>query len=631
MAVKAFGEPGWQEKSVYTEMKSKRPFKFGKQLAIAVGRQFPRAATVSMVAAVVALVAAAPSWAAVSSSDLEKLEKNFFHHTYPKDTSDARLDRLEKMVFGEAKEGADSERLSSLMKLVPEAVNDAPVAKRSTGGGGSGSDNSSGGDTTASDNRRPTKASAPAQPEPREDEGTQYPAVSAIEKKLFGKEFNDEAVETRLTRLEKKAFGRQSSSTDLSDRMDALKSQTGIDIARHPGPTGEWNDEEDEDTDYPDPTPPVSRRYPGVPASDSGRSFSGRDVGGDLNRAFGRRPGGTGAGGSGSYGMGGSGSTMSSGSSGSYGFGGGSSTYGGGSARSSMGGNYSGGGYGNPASASSRFPGSQPRNSAPQAQDGGDNKLAYAPPTAPTRGGMPPVAPSRGSAASAAGGGGSAGLSAQLDALENQVFGKTYQEPMIQRLDRLDTTVFPSDKSARSRTPAERVARLAGVLGGDGNQQQQPMARRQSMQQDYDGDGDMDGGVTPMEQQPSIAQQSQRNRGGLGKIINSLGSFLGGATAGSYATGSNLVTDPQTGMLLDAYSGNLINPTTGQVVGRRAGYTPVVPNYGMNSFNNGFSSPYYSPYSTPGYGIGGGGIRFGGGGMGIGGSGIRFGSGGMWP
>jgi hypothetical protein len=233
----------------------------------------------------------------------------------------------------------------------------------------------------------------------------------------------------------------------------------------------------------------------------------------------------------------------------------------------------------------------------------------------------PPVAPPRNSASQP--GGGSGGLTIQLDALETQVFGKTYHEPLIQRLDRLEMTIFPGDKTSRSRTPAERVARLSSVLN-----QSTPMAQNQiPANQDLDGDGEPD-------QQAQIAQQTQRNRGGLGKIINSIGNFLGGGMAvGGYPmASSNLVTDPQTGMLLDQYSGNLINPTTGQVVGRKAGFPnpATIPGYGMNSFNNGFSQPYYSPYSNPMYsnpmyGIGGSGIRFG---TGMGG--IRFG-GGMWP
>jgi hypothetical protein len=96
---------------------------------------------------------------------------------------------------------------------------------------------------------------------------------------------------------------------------------------------------------------------------------------------------------------------------------------------------------------------------------------------------------------------------------------------------------------------------------------------------------------------------------------------MAGMSVGSYPMQSGgLVTDPTTGYLLDQYSGNLINPTTGAIMGRRAvgGYGSV-PNYGMN-FNNGFSNPYINPmYSNPMYGIGGSGVRFGTGGFRFGG------------
>jgi hypothetical protein len=591
-------------------MNTKRPSKLRKQLTtLAAGWQFPRAVSLSMVAAVVALSLSMPAaWAAETGNDFDKLENKILHVTYPKETSDQRLDRLEKTVFGEAKDGSDRERLDRLLSLVPQ-----DDERGSTAGGGNqaaqqrrpagaGSDN--GASNTAS-----SRNSAPAE---RDDEGTTYPAVSAIEKKLFGKEFAEEPVETRLTRLEKKTFGKQSASNDLSERMDALKVKTGIDIARQPSDGTDWNDDED-DTDYPEPSAPVARRYPGVSPSDSGMSFSGRNLGQDLNRAFNRRPGGTSyGGGSGSYGMGG-GSMSSSGGSGSYGFGGGSSgLYGGGSSSAPM------KSYGTPPSNRS------PRSVIPQQSpdDDDDNQIAYTPPSAPTarRSGMPPVAPSRTAAGAQSG-----GLTVQLDALETQVLGKTYQEPMMQRLERLEGIVFPGDKSARSRTPAERVARISGVLGGS-----TPMAQNQQAS-NPELDGYADQSQQQQQPDPMIAQQNQRRGGGLGKIINSLGSFLGGGmsgmSVGSYPMQSGtLVTDPTTGYLMDQ-SGNLINPTTGAIMGRRAGVGyPTVPGYGMN-FNNGFASPYSNPYMNPMYsnpmygGIGGSGIRFGTG------SGIRFGGG----
>ena len=135
--------------------------------------------------------------------------------------------------------------------------------------------------------------------------------------------------------------------------------------------------------------------------------------------------------------------------------------------------------------------------------------------------------------------------------------------------------------------------------------------------------------------------------------------MLGGGYGAGYAMpAGTMMRDPSTGYLIDG-SGNMINPTTGMIMGRSTTYStgmpmgmglstgiPVMPatgyaspynaypygnalpmggypyNTGMpmggySSFNNGFSP----------YGIGGGGIRFGTGGFGMGG--MRMG--GMWP
>jgi hypothetical protein len=130
-------------------------------------------------------------------------------------------------------------------------------------------------------------------------------------------------------------------------------------------------------------------------------------------------------------------------------------------------------------------------------------------------------------------------------------------------------------------------------------------------------------------------------RSGLSKVIGGLGALLGGGGGGygAYPMGnSNLITDPSTGMLVDMYSGNIIDPRTGAVVGNRAtgiqqGTFGALP---YSGFNNGLS-PLGSPYGN-GAGMGmGSGMRFGtgmGGGMRFGGMGLGTGMGsgmGIWP
>ncbi|MDR3614539.1 MAG: hypothetical protein P4L53_13340 [Candidatus Obscuribacterales bacterium] len=196
---------------------------------------------------------------ASTASDLERLEQKFFQHSYPKDEMPVRLERLEKMVFGETKTGSDSDRLAKLVTAIP-----APAADETA----SGSDNSS---TTSSGNT----ASAPPTPKKRSpksgsrssgddnaDTGDKpvasdekYPAVTAIELKVLGKDHSSEDINSRLARLETKVFGKPSSLTDLSDRTDALKQKTGIDIARQAPKGSDWADDDDDDMTVPRSNP----------------------------------------------------------------------------------------------------------------------------------------------------------------------------------------------------------------------------------------------------------------------------------------------------------------------------------------------------------------------------------------
>ena len=159
---------------------------------------------------------------------------------------------------------------------------------------------------------------------------SKYPAVTALETHLFKRDYAGEAVGDRLNRLETKVFGHPSKFTDLSERVDALKEKTNVDVAKAPANGTDWTSDEDEDGSghsFPVPkrTEPVARAD-----GDDGRSFSGRDVAGDLRKAFGIGVPGNTMGGqaSGAYGMGGAsaGRGRSNSASGAYGMGGGSSS-----------------------------------------------------------------------------------------------------------------------------------------------------------------------------------------------------------------------------------------------------------------------------------------------------------------
>jgi hypothetical protein len=514
-----------------------------------------------------------------------KLEQKFFEHTYPKDPLPQRLERIEKMGFGESKTGADGERLSKLIQAVPglNSVADVPSASSSS--------------STASSDAQDVPMAPPSKSRTQSaqnvSDGTQYPQVSAMEQKLLGKDFSVDPVDQRLARLETKVFGKPSASTDLSDRVDALKGKTGVDITKQAPLGADWAD--DDDTFM---SPPTAQHKAPTTGSD-GRSFSGRDLRNDLNSAFNRTNRGgssddqdvpfTGSGAyggrgssssansspsaSGSYGFGGS-STGSSGSSGSYGFGGGS--------------NYQ-------------------RSSAPQ--------TAYRS-TTPAYQSAPQTMPDTSSGM---------GLNQQVTALEQEVLNKTFlKDPLPSRVERLETNIIPKDKVAWQDKPLpDRVNHLISIIPISAPS----MVKNQRVAQSPDVDPDF----PEMANASNMPKPAPQRSGGLSKIMNSLGNMLGGGSGYStgYGMSGNLMTDPQTGLLMDPNSGNLIDPSSGMVIGRRV----VQPQYGynnqygmggmggmgmggMNSFGNGFS-----PYGSS-FGIGGGGMR-----MGVGGGRV----GGMWP
>ncbi|MBY0358981.1 MAG: hypothetical protein K2W82_13340 [Candidatus Obscuribacterales bacterium] len=468
-----------------------------------------------------ALQFAAPAFSLdAEMTNLSKLEQKFFHHDYPKDDKTVRIERLEKLVYGEAKSGGNEERISSLLTLIsdlspPKVADDSP--------------------SQTPEAKPALTAQEPVRQEPESDEpenngpvanASSYPAVTAIEKKLFGRDYVGESVANRLERLETKAFGKKSTSEDMQERMDKLKAYTGIDVAKVAPAGSDWSDEDEAASEtamrqpeiQPDMQPDI-QPFTGLGSAGRGRDLvdrSGRPIHRNLDPYAG----------SGTFGAGGM------------------------------------------------------------------------PPRAPelARDTMPMPAPN------------AVGMNQQLALLEKEVFRKTYSNETIPaRLNRLESTVFPSDKTAADKALPDRVSRLVTAVPiSQANNMEKPKPRRDPDFPDMD---DMDLGGIPV--------APQRTQGGLSKIINGLGNMLGGGgsyTTGGYAGGpGTLVNDPATGMLYDQYTGTLIDPMTGAVVGRRSTTSQT---YG--GFGSGFSQ--VSPY-----GMGGSGMGFG-----FGGSGIRFGSG-MWP
>ncbi|MBK9619506.1 MAG: hypothetical protein IPO31_10005 [Candidatus Obscuribacter sp.] len=613
-----------------------------------------------------------PVSAAISGDPrLGQLEVKFFKHSYKSDSDSARLDRLDKLVFGEVRSGTDDERLKSLADTVPNlssvTADDADEAPASTQA--SGASGRTGGSGTFSGNPSSTSRTMDVEDKPtsKREPGSsvlagesKYPAVTALEQALFSRDYSTEPVADRLNRLETKVFGKPSKFTDMSERVDALKERTRVDIAKKAPPGSDWVEDEDDDATYPQPTTPTARTD-----GDDGRSFSGRNLRKDMQKAFGGTTGSYGSGsyGSGSYGTGGLGSSGSSGGSGAYGMGSagaanGSGAYGMGNSGSQRSGSGSYGGSTTPFSGSGRSASGRSSTGSGVGLIDPDDDMP------------PPATPRR---ATSSGGAdapmmGAVGISQKVASLETAVLGQNFnQDPLPARVSRLEKTVFQSapDANADLSLPV-RVSKLLEKVPIRTKPTQSPnMASKQRGSADDFDDDDMSmGSMGSMSglgggQIASSRNSVQRGSGGLGKIINSIGNMLGGGYGAGYAMpAGTMMRDPSTGYLIDG-SGNMINPTTGMIMGRSTTYStgmpmgmglstgiPVMPatgyaspynaypygnalpmggypyNTGMpmggySSFNNGFSP----------YGIGGGGIRFGTGGFGMGG--MRMG--GMWP
>ncbi len=525
-----------------------------------------------------------PAQAAIGSDvRLSQLETKFFKHTYPKDEEAVRLERLEKMIFGESRTGSSEERLKNLAATVPNLAETASEAGDS--GSSSGSSAAPSNDSGSKPQRSRRNVNNADSDLDLTEERTKnnrpggqvlsgeskYPAVTALEQNLFKRDYASEPVGDRLNRLESKVFGKPSKFTDMSERVDALKEKTNIDIAKKAPPGTDWVDEEDDDVSFPGPRAKAGGTTPFTKNDGYGRTTSGGGYGTTGSSAS---------------------SGVASGASGSYGMGGGSSG-------NTASGAYGMGGMSSASTVSSAAP-RRPLKPSSRASDRFDDDE----PTTPAVGAI--------------------GLSSQVAALENAVLGKTFsQDPLINRVSRLEETVFPNKTdSAASMSLPERVSKLVAKVPVAAAPPKTARANRRSLDMDMDDDMDMGTGSglsslmggggalgsSSMGSGMTVSQSTQtRGTGGLGRIINSIGNMLGGGYVGSYgmAGGGGMVRDPSTGMLVDTLSGNLINPSTGQIVGRSTGYPSQVYTNGITQYGGG-------------YGTGIGGLPMGMGGMGMG-------------
>ncbi|MBP7578226.1 MAG: hypothetical protein KA794_16070, partial [Candidatus Obscuribacter sp.] len=136
---------------------------------------------------------------AADNNTLDKLEQHFFEHNYPKDSTEDRLGRLEKMVFGEAKTGPVQSRITDLQSVVAANQDAIPAGDTVAASSPSTTSNTS----TSSQAQKQTQAPAPVSTVAAAD-SADYPRVDMLEEVILGQEFKQLSIQKRITQLEVK-------------------------------------------------------------------------------------------------------------------------------------------------------------------------------------------------------------------------------------------------------------------------------------------------------------------------------------------------------------------------------------------------------------------------------------------
>ena len=146
------------------------------------------------------------AFATQNTAILDKIENSIFGYTYSDEAENARVNRLEEKVYGQASSGQLQNRIAKLKKDLAADVIGQEIEPKE--------------DTFASDEDSWVYAK-----EPVESTKIDYPVINELEQQVFKKEFKDQNIKTRLSKLETKTFGKTYDSDDLSTRVDRLKAE----------------------------------------------------------------------------------------------------------------------------------------------------------------------------------------------------------------------------------------------------------------------------------------------------------------------------------------------------------------------------------------------------------------------
>lgn len=192
------------------------------------------------------------------SGTLSKIEKTLFGVDYDSQSDDARLKRIEEIVYGQDATGTTQQRVSKLSKdLSADMIGQEIKPKKDS----------------FEDEQDSIKENIP-----KADSNINYPAVNSLEQKVFSKQFKTMDINQRLANLEQNAFKKTYPNDDLSSRVDRLKSaispqqlasnsddDTSSDDYTYIPPSkstgGASSIGQDDDENYINPSPPISQGY----------------------------------------------------------------------------------------------------------------------------------------------------------------------------------------------------------------------------------------------------------------------------------------------------------------------------------------------------------------------------------
>lgn len=132
-------------------------------------------------------------------STITKIENDIYGFDYSKDSTQNRLSRLEKTIYGKASSGDVSKRVKKLSADISADVIGLEI--------------------------EPSEDTFREQENALADSSVNYPVVDEIEQKIFNQTYKNRDFHSRIVAIERKLFGKIYDVDDYSTRMDRIKAE----------------------------------------------------------------------------------------------------------------------------------------------------------------------------------------------------------------------------------------------------------------------------------------------------------------------------------------------------------------------------------------------------------------------